>query len=500
MASSVIHPAPTRPSHTYPVHLEAVLDRPLSRWLWLVKGILALPHYLVLSVLWIGFLLTSMVAFVAILITGVYPRGLFEFNVGVLRWTWRVAYYAHGALGTDRYPPFTLADVPDYPARLSVDPPHHLSRGLVLVKWWLLALPHYLVLALFVGGGAWLAWRTDDWQWSWGGGGLIAVLVLVAAVILTFTGSYPRSLFDLILGMHRWVFRVVGYASLMTDEYPPFRLDLGGEDPDHVVSQPVGHAAELPAPQGIRPPEVAGTPTPWSAGRIVTLVVGALFALTAIGPLIGGAATLWVDRTQRDASGMLSSPVIELSTDTYALASESLDVRLHGPDWTNIRQLVGDTRLRFTSTDSDRPIFVGVGPAADVAGYLSGTRHVVVTDLYDDGNVAWQRRDGGAPAAPPSAQGFWAAKVSGPGAQSLTWTPRDGDWTIVVMNADGSAGVSARVDAGTTAPALGWVAVGLMIVGAVILVAGVALLVGATVRRAGTAQQPMPTPPVRELS
>ena len=141
-------------------------------------------------------------------------------------------YYAYGALGTDRYPPFTLADVPDYPARLHIEYPERLSRGLVLVKWWLLAIPQYIITGFFVGGGAWLAWRSNDWQWSWGGGGLVGVLVLVSAVVLAVTGRYPRSLFDFILGMDRWVLRVAGYATLMTDRYPPFRLDLGGHDPD----------------------------------------------------------------------------------------------------------------------------------------------------------------------------------------------------------------------------------------------------------------------------
>jgi hypothetical protein len=225
----------------YPLRLEGEIDGHMSRWLWLVKWILVIPHVIVLAFLWIAFVVVTVVAFFAILITGRHPRALFDFKVGVLRWSWRVAFYSYSALGTDRYPPFTLAEVPDYPARLDVEYPQALSRGLVLVKWWLLALPQYLIVAVFAGGAvAGFNAANDDWAWT-SGSGLIGLLVFIAAVILLFTGRYPRSIFDFVMGMNRWCYRVAAYASLMTDAYPPFRLDMGGrEDADTAATDAVG--------------------------------------------------------------------------------------------------------------------------------------------------------------------------------------------------------------------------------------------------------------------
>jgi Domain of unknown function (DUF4389) len=232
----------TRPG--YPLRMGGALDGGLSRWKWLVKWVLVIPHVVVLLFLWIAFLVLTVVAFFAILITGRYPHPIFEFNLGVLRWTWRVSFYSYSALGTDRYPPFTLADVPDYPARLDVDYPQSLSRGLVLVKWWLLALPHYLIVGVFAGGAyAGLNQVNDQGGWT-SGGGLIGLLVVIAGIILLFTGRYPRSLFDFVMGMNRWVYRVIAYATLMTDAYPPFRLDMGGHDPTPVTAAPIPVAPE----------------------------------------------------------------------------------------------------------------------------------------------------------------------------------------------------------------------------------------------------------------
>lgn len=211
----------------YPLTVEGSLDAPLSRWLWLVKWLLVLPHFVILSFLFIAFIVLTVVAFLAILFTERYPPSLFQINTGILRWAWRVGFYAYDALATDRYPPFTLQDV-DYPARLTIAYPQRLSRGLVLVKWWLLVFPHYLIIGIFSSGALWANCSASTHGHV--PGGLLQLLVLFAAVCLLVTGRYPSDIFDLVIGLNRWIYRVLVYAALMRDEYPPFRLDLGGTE------------------------------------------------------------------------------------------------------------------------------------------------------------------------------------------------------------------------------------------------------------------------------
>ena len=464
----------------YPVLLEGRLDPQLSRWLWLVKWLLAIPHYIVLFFLWIAFFVLTIVAFFAILFTGRYPRGIFDFNLGVLRWTWRVSYYSYGALGTDRYPPFTLDEALDYPATLDVAYPERLSRGLVLVKWWLLAIPHYILLGIFLGGAGSAAGRAQDWGgWHWWyEGGLILILVLFAGIALLFVSRYPRGLFDFVLGLDRWVARVVAYAGLMTDAYPPFRLNQGGDDPAGAAA--VGaEAPTAPAELPSAAQTTSAEPAPRSrggAGRVVLIVVGVITALLSLALLAGGTALVVLDQTQRDEDGFLMSPSEDFSTATYAIVSESADVDFGGSE-SAARAILGDVRIR---SESDRDVFVGIARDADVEEYLNGVEHSVVTDIEEE--PEYSDSPGGAPDAPPGAQDFWVASTSGSGEQTLEWEAEDGSWSAVVMNSDGSRGVASELSIGAELDAALWVGIVLLVVGAV-LAALAALAITAGARR-----------------
>jgi len=541
------------PGPAYPVHVAArpVPDNP-SRALWLVKWILVIPHAVVLALLWAAFVVLSVVALVAIVVTGRYPRAIFDFNVGVLRWSWRVAYYSYGALGTDRYPPFTLRDVPDYPARLDVEYPERLSRGLVLVKWWLLVLPHYLLLVLLLGAGAQAARQVDGPAWVWEGG-LIALLCLFAGAALLFTGAYPRGLYELLLGLNRWVLRVAAYAGLMTDVYPPFRLDQGGPDPglwttggpapgpmtaSVVATAPVGVPGSTagvpdatapppgpgagtgpdsgggsgpagvgpesgagpgpagvgsdsgggPGPAGVRLDSGAGTaaagaasgplaadptsppaggyyPTSsWSAGRVVAVVAGSVAVLLGLLAVVGGITLLTWQASQRE-DGYVTTPTWEVDTPGYAAVTDELVLR---GEW--LDEGLGDVRLRAVGHGGE--IFLGVASAQDAAAYLDGVAREMRGNAFVDSELA-----GGAPAVPPADTDIWIASATGSGPVRLDLEPEPGSYVVVVMAADGGAGVHASVDAGATLPWLGVAAAVALVSGFVLLGGGLAAVV-----------------------
>ncbi len=190
-----------------PVRVRSAIDAP-SRRLWLVKWcVLAVPHYPILIGLYLLYPLVTIAAGIAIVFTGRYPRPLFDFNVGVLRWSWRLMNYRFPMNCTDKYPPFTLASVPDYPADLEVDYPESLTNRAVPLQRWLLGMPQII-----------LCWALEPF---------LQALCVVNAVWLGCIGTINQGMFDLLMGIVRWRYRVAVYVSLMRDEYPPFRMDLG---------------------------------------------------------------------------------------------------------------------------------------------------------------------------------------------------------------------------------------------------------------------------------
>jgi hypothetical protein len=196
-----------------PVRVRSAIDAP-SRRLWLVKWcVLAVPHYPILIGLYLLYPLVTIAAGIAIVFTGRHPRALFDFNVGVLRWSWRLMNYRFPMNCTDKYPPFTLASVPDYPADLEVDYPESLTNRTVLLQRWLLGLPQII-----------LCWSLEPF---------LQALCVVNAVWLLCVGTINQGMFDLLMGIVRWRYRVAVYVSLMRDEYPPFRMDLGSVQVGH---------------------------------------------------------------------------------------------------------------------------------------------------------------------------------------------------------------------------------------------------------------------------
>jgi hypothetical protein len=454
----------------YPVRVSARPER-CSRWLWLVKWLLLVPHYLVLAVLWVAFVVLTAVAYLSVLFTGRYPRAVFGFNVGVLRWTWRVGYYGYWVLGTDRYPPFTLADVPEYPARLDIDGPPAPKRWLPLVAW-LFALPHILIAAALTAG---LSWDTDGQDATrYTAPGVAGIVVLIVGLALLFTGRRPAGLYDLLVGAWRWYLRVGAYVALLTDRYPPFRLELGGDEPDGPGPDPSGTAAVQPR-----------AAAPRTTGGVLALVVGVLLFLTGGGLGIGGGVLLGLS-ADRDDGGFITGDRVSVASTTAAVTVE--DIEIH-PGSVYGREVTGLDQVRVTVTGpQERPLFLGVARQSDVDAWLRGTAHDQVSGFYNRVGVRYERASGVARAVePPTSQLFWLASATGTGAVTLNWTPGDGAFALVLANADGTPGVTADATVAAKIPVLRPVGVGLLGVGLTLLAVAAALIyLGAATLGGGT--------------
>ena len=230
-------------------------------------------------------------------------------------------------------------------------------------------------------------------------------------------------------------------------------------------------------------PEVAGRTSGWTGGRIATLVIGVLVALVALVLLGGGGTGLWAELTQRDA-GYVTTGTHTFSTSGAALATESTHLGSPGVGWLYSPGLLGKVRIRVTPQGSASSMFVGIGPSAEVDRYLAGVSHTVISDFFGD---KVQAVDGGRPRSAPASQDFWVASTAGPGARTVLWNPHNGSWTVVVMNADGRYGLDVRADLGARMPAVLWIAIGLLVAGAVFMTGGGLLIAGAV--RGGRARR-----------
>jgi hypothetical protein len=250
------------------------------------------------------------------------------------------------------------------------------------------------------------------------------------------------------------------------------------------VTKEGGRKAPAPAPprsQGAVPPRPRADArlSRWTRGRITALVIGALLVLVALVLLGAGGTALWADRTQRDA-GYVTTDVHDFSTSGAALATVSTELGSPGVGWLYSPGLMDKVRIRVTPTSPDRALFVGIGPSTDVDRYLAGVRHTVITEFWGDKT---ETVGGGPPASAPGAQDFWVASATGAGPQTLVWEPADGSWTVVVMNADGRPGIDIGADLGARMPAVLWIAVGVIVAGAIFGAGGALLITGAIRRR-----------------
>jgi hypothetical protein len=227
------------------------------------------------------------------------------------------------------------------------------------------------------------------------------------------------------------------------------------------------------------PISVAGS-SGWTAGRVAALAIGSVLILASLGLLAGAGIGLWADLTQRDA-GYVTPAVHDLSTTGSALVTEPTKLGSAGVGWLYSPVLLDKVRIRVTpQSSSGRPLFVGIARSDDVDRYLAGVKHTLVTDFFGGKSEAV---GGGAARSVPADQHFWAASSTGAGKRTVVWDPADGSWTVVVMNADARPGIDVKADFGARMPNLGWLSVGFLAAGAILLAGGALLVVGAIRRR-----------------
>jgi hypothetical protein len=186
----------------YPVRLTIDYPPRLSRLLIFVKWLMAIPHYIALFFLGIGAAVVAVISWFAVLFTGRYPRGMFDFMVGVHRWAMRTNAYV--LLLTDSYPPFSLEDDRSYPVRLEIDYPERIAHWRPLLNW-LLAIPVWIVSALML----YLAY----------------IVVILGWFAILFTGRFPNGMFRLVTTALRWQTNVNAFVYWMTEAYPPLAWD-----------------------------------------------------------------------------------------------------------------------------------------------------------------------------------------------------------------------------------------------------------------------------------
>jgi len=236
---------------------------------------------------------------------------------------------------------------------------------------------------------------------------------------------------------------------------------------------------DLPEPQGSGP--TAAGRSGWTTGRIISVVTGAVLMVCSLGLLGGGAAATWATTADRHG-GYVDLGTQSYHTTGHALASGQVDLSAAAGRWDVARTLFGTVRLRVTATPGGAPVFAGIAPAGAADRYLSGVAYATVTGFSGD-HPSYIGHSGGAPAVLPAQARIWTVKTTGPGTQTLAWPVTGGRWTVVAMNANGSAPVNIRVNVAASLPALPWIATGLLVAGVVFLTAG-ALLITLPVRNA----------------